>query len=159
MKLWWFTWHWETSEPTVGPADLMQHAAVSDTFPVALCKSLLENSDWSFETICFSCISPFVSQSILAELCWCVCVEPPLVGSRWTGRNQSRYKDLHCFPDTVLLWRIIIQLQIRVGVVYYHLERESFDSRSRSHAELKRNALCAAHCSGIATEVPFPHLF
>lgn len=35
----------ETSELTVGPTDLMQHAAVSNNFPVALCESLLENSD------------------------------------------------------------------------------------------------------------------
>ena len=35
----------ETSELMVGPTDLMQHAAVSNNFPVALCKSLLENSD------------------------------------------------------------------------------------------------------------------
>lgn len=72
----------ETSELTVGPADLMQHAAVSDNFPVALCKSLHENSDWSFETICFSCILPSVNPSTLAELCRCTCVEPPLVSSR-----------------------------------------------------------------------------
>lgn len=50
----------ETSELTVGPSDLMQHAAVSNNFPVALCKSLLGNSEWSFETICFSCILPCV---------------------------------------------------------------------------------------------------
>lgn len=149
----------ETSELMVGPSDLMQHAAVSNNFPVALCKSLLGNSEWSFETICFSCILPCVKPWILFELCWCVCIDFPLVSSQRRGRNQSRYTDLACFPDTALLWRIIIQLQICVGVVYYHLERESFDSCSHRQRELRRNALCAARYSCIATEVPFSHLF
>lgn len=46
----------ETSELTVGPTDLMQHAAVTNNFSVALRKSLLESSEQSFENICFSCI-------------------------------------------------------------------------------------------------------
>ena len=63
----------ETSELTVGPSDSMQHAAVLNNFPAALCKSLLENSVWSFENICFSYILPCVSSRILLELCWYVC--------------------------------------------------------------------------------------
>lgn len=119
----------------------MQRAAVSNNFPVAPCKSLLGNSEWSFETICFSCILPRVNPWILFELCWCVCIDSPLASSQRTGRNQSRYTDLACFPDTTLLWRIIIQLQICVRVVYYHLERESFDSCSHRHREAEEECI------------------
>lgn len=73
--------------------------------------------------------------------CAGVCIDSPLASSQRTGRNQSRYTDLACFPDTTLLWRIIIQLQICVGVVYYHLERESFDSCSHRHREAEEECI------------------
>lgn len=63
----------ETSELMVGPSDSMQHAAVPNNFPAVLSKSLLENSVWSFENICFSYILRCVSPWILLELCWYVC--------------------------------------------------------------------------------------
>lgn len=83
----------ETSKLTVGPTDLMQHAAVSSSISqgpgVRVCLKIVA------EVLKPSALAIFYPVSIHESYLYCtgMCVDSPLVSSQCMGRNQSRYKE------------------------------------------------------------------